>query len=499
MRADLMAAVISVLLASSAWAGVPREQPPITDTALGNYLRDLAQHLNTLECLTSDPNGSVLGHRGELKCATFGSIDRICMNTSSGPNKGTSWTCVATGDTCPGGSDTFVQYNDGGSCGGDEGFTFTESTNLVNINEATDGDSVLLLLQNDQLNVIGSANETSQIRFGFGDDTDAARIIAGKLGNFANGPSSQNAFLSFNLDSAGVSTEIMRLNGNTLASKGVSIGSVLNQNAALYIEPFTGSSSFELWIRQSSGGTIDSFVVDGAEVISGDVDSPSDSLFSVLSDTLSLLTIQGRTSDYPASLSLMDEANVTGVTFLLANPSTAPTAFYGMVVASTLTGVESESPLMVFNAQSQQQTFLSGGGVTNFRYVQFLNPTLNGVVGGPTETITNAATVYIDGAPSGSNITFTNGPYALWVDDGAVRFDGTVTLGSSTVTTITSTGDITSSDTGDIGWSIVTGANTACNTTCTSACVHGWDTAAGEVAVACSDATADKCLCAGAS
>lgn len=60
-------------------------------------------------------------------------------------------------------------------------------------------------------------------------------------------------------------------------------------------------------------------------------------------------------------------------------------------------------------------------------------------------------------------------------------------------------GTVTSTRTTDIGWSIVTGANTACNTTCTSACVHGWETTSGEVAVACSDATADKCLCAGAS
>lgn len=64
---------------------------------------------------------------------------------------------------------------------------------------------------------------------------------------------------------------------------------------------------------------------------------------------------------------------------------------------------------------------------------------------------------------------------------------------------IRASSSITSTATSDIGWSIQTGANTACNTTCTNACVHGWDTSSGEVAVSCSDATADKCLCAGAS
>jgi len=49
----------------------------------------------------------------------------------------------------------------------------------------------------------------------------------------------------------------------------------------------------------------------------------------------------------------------------------------------------------------------------------------------------------------------------------------------------------------DIGWNVVTGANTACNTTCTSACVFGEDTSVLGSFVSCSDATADRCLCAG--
>ena len=62
---------------------------------------------------------------------------------------------------------------------------------------------------------------------------------------------------------------------------------------------------------------------------------------------------------------------------------------------------------------------------------------------------------------------------------------------------------LTSSRTTDAGWSVVTGANTACNTTCTSACVVGFDVGTLGVAlahiVACTDATADECLCAGSS
>lgn len=63
---------------------------------------------------------------------------------------------------------------------------------------------------------------------------------------------------------------------------------------------------------------------------------------------------------------------------------------------------------------------------------------------------------------------------------------------------VATAGTITSSRTTDLGWSVVAGANTACNTTCTSACVVGTDAITGGF-LACTDATADSCLCAGSS
>lgn len=62
-----------------------------------------------------------------------------------------------------------------------------------------------------------------------------------------------------------------------------------------------------------------------------------------------------------------------------------------------------------------------------------------------------------------------------------------------------STGTFRSTATSDIGWSVQAAANQACNTTCTAGCVFGADTATDFDAVACTDATADICLCAGAS
>jgi hypothetical protein len=47
-------------------------------------------------------------------------------------------------------------------------------------------------------------------------------------------------------------------------------------------------------------------------------------------------------------------------------------------------------------------------------------------------TLTNVANVYIEGAPvvSDSDITATNGPYALWVNAGTSRFDGDILVGA---------------------------------------------------------------------
>ena len=60
-------------------------------------------------------------------------------------------------------------------------------------------------------------------------------------------------------------------------------------------------------------------------------------------------------------------------------------------------------------------------------------------------TTTNAATIYIENAPlAGSNETITN-PYALWVDDGASRFDGAVSSTGAISTTSTLSGTPTGS------------------------------------------------------
>jgi|ETNvirnome_2_300_1030623.scaffolds.fasta_scaffold00270_5 hypothetical protein len=80
---------------------------------------------------------------------------------------------------------------------------------------------------------------------------------------------------------------------------------------------------------------------------------------------------------------------------------------------------------------SASKTWAAGAGpLATQREIRFQAPTYIGNAGGAL-TITAAATVYIDAAPTaGANMTLTNS-YALWVDDGDSRFDGAVSLGGS--------------------------------------------------------------------
>ena len=89
--------------------------------------------------------------------------------------------------------------------------------------------------------------------------------------------------------------------------------------------------------------------------------------------------------------------------------------------ADTAITASTESPSVYLNLAASRQW--ATGALTSQRALKIAAPTYRFV---GASTITNAATVYIDAAPSaGTNATITNN-YALWVDAGRVRFDGPV-------------------------------------------------------------------------
>ena len=71
---------------------------------------------------------------------------------------------------------------------------------------------------------------------------------------------------------------------------------------------------------------------------------------------------------------------------------------------------------------------------TGYNYIEVAQPTMSAA---SAMTITNAATLYIADAPAagGAGPAAITNAYALWVDSGAVRFDGAATLGAATTIT----------------------------------------------------------------
>lgn len=129
--------------------------------------------------------------------------------------------------------------------------------------------------------------------------------------------------------------------------------------------------------------------------------------------------------------------------------------------------------------------------------------TIAGATGNATFKGSVTTTAIVDSGLTNGRVPIA-GIGGLLGDDSDMTFSVntlTVTGVSVGATGISTSGNITSSGTGTLGWSVVAVANQACTTTCTSACVMGVNVALGNVTniVNCADATADTCLCAGAS
>lgn len=143
--------VLAVGLGSApVWAYRSKRPPTFTNLQDVNQLAELnqilAEHwdiLNgryTLENITTDPQDTRKGVKGDLVYATFGSNDHLCVNTSF--PAGFDWTCINVGtlSTCPGGGDGMVQFNDVGECGGDAGNLYEKNLNHASIGDSADID-----------------------------------------------------------------------------------------------------------------------------------------------------------------------------------------------------------------------------------------------------------------------------------------------------------------------------------------------------------------------
>lgn len=171
----------------------------------------------------------------------------------------------------------------------------------------------------------------------------------------------------------------------------------------------------------------------------------------------------------------------------LADPVTASTASYGgtSVVYEGATADAFEQTLTVADATADHS--LTWGAVGTLTSSATYVATGAGLADPVTASTTSygGTTIVAEGSTADgfeTSIAFTD-PTA----------DSTLTIGAA--------GQVTS-DAASLGWAYVTGANTACTTTCASAAVFGVDLAGGATApviVGPADASADACVCAGAS
>lgn len=118
-------------------------------------------------------------------------------------------------------------------------------------------------------------------------------------------------------------------------------------------------------------------------------------------------------------------------TFTSGNTSTGSQAPYTFTTnAQTSRTANTEVNDVYFNLSASQgwSGSAGAGAVTTVRAMRIAPPTY---YFGGTNTITNAATVAIEGAPiAGTLATITN-PYALWIQSGKTQLDGDVALGTA--------------------------------------------------------------------
>ena len=398
---------------------------------------DVLSPVATLEIDPADTtvSGEVVAFRSSAQTLTFASSGSTVASQRQNQFYAPTINGIAGGATETVTSSSTV-YVDGPPSGSN--VTFTNGPWSQWLDCTTDGDCLNLLVSNSQTND-GNLNETAQIRFGFGTDLDVARMIVGKIGGYTGAATNSDSFIAFNVDADNVSREVMRIAGTinspAPAILGVAIGATDTSLASLYIEPFgNAATSLGLLVRDFPG-TLDMLqTVGDNSVVVGDVDHTGSVGITVYSGGRASIALQGTQSfNSPAGVQLTTSTSPTFTSEIAIVDVASPTfQRYASWDNSNLSGIQTESPFVLFNPTTVQSIGIATGAtLTNQRAFIFNAQTINGVVGGATETVTNAATVYIDAAPSGSDITFTNGPYAIWSDSGKNQLDGPLQLGQN--------------------------------------------------------------------
>lgn len=111
-----------------------------------------------------------------------------------------------------------------------------------------------------------------------------------------------------------------------------------------------------------------------------------------------------------------------------ASTSGSPVMLSLTAPAHTALAADTEASDVRLNLARTVQFTAGAGAFTNQRAVRIDAPTYSATAA---ETITNAASLYVSGAPvAGTNMTLTNA-YALWIDAGKVQLDDELIIGGA--------------------------------------------------------------------
>lgn len=193
----------------------------------------------------------------------------------------------------------------------------------------------------------------------------------------------------------------------------------------------SGSWTFSGAVTFSGSATVSgTFTYSGTNTFNGNVNIGDNA-----ADTLTVTATATFNNDVVIGSSSADTLTVNSTSTIKAPITIQP------VAASTAT-TEAEA----IDFDSKTTTLTVTDNVTDQRFYRFQAPVTSVAA---TKAITNASTVYIEGAPSNGGAGSITNAYALFVDAGAVRIDGAatfndaVTLGDAAADVITVNGTVT--------------------------------------------------------
>ena len=435
---------------------------------------------------------------------------KVKVSNGSLTNNGDGTASLSTGaGATPGGSDTQVQYNDGGAFGGDAGLTYNETTDALTVNGVLNTPASINFSNNTE----GiSSSGAGKIKLSLsGTNTESAIIQTSSTANR----------IQFDTDSGVDSWQFVQpklfLESNMIkTSMGSPTPNIGFQNG-------TNNTAMRIYIAPNGAPSVsEPNAITALKLFGTDFDDDQvnyDDFGLYVSSTYNHINSKcnGSVACKPIAFTNMDSNHI----MLIDTSSSTGNVGIGTITPVSKLEIEQSAdstntttPVMfdVDSVGAAGELTASSGTQIFSRIAPTVNQTstagYTALQINATETATGSGSkLLLDLKTGGSSKVVAQSDGNVGIGDTSPA--ALLTVGTSDALQVNSSGNLTtsgtilSSNTGSLGWSFVDGTdNTACTSQCTSAAVFGIANATGSAVtgiVGPSDATADSCICAGAS